>query len=67
MNQTLDNVFTLGFEIWSSGPTRENSIAIANAIGRFEPVIGEAENGFPVYKQVHSREIPSKFNILLYR
>ena len=61
MNQTLDNVFTLGFEIWSSGEY------CGYAIGRFEPVIGEAENGFPVYKQVHSREIPSKFNILLYR
>ena len=64
MNQTFDNVFPPGFEIWSSGPTREYS---GHAIGRFEPVIGEAENGFPVYKQVHSREIPSKFNILLYR
>ena len=40
---------------------------IANAIGRFEPVIGEAENGFPVYKQAHSREIPSIFNYCLYR
>ena len=36
-------------------------------MGRFEPFIGEAENGFPVYKQVHSREIPSMFNFRLYR
>ena len=36
-------------------------------MGRFEPVIGEAKNGFPVYKQVHSREIPSEFDIRLYR
>ena len=64
MNQTLDNVFTLGFEIWSSGPTRENA---GHLMGRFEPFIGEAENGFPVYKQVHSREIPSMFNFRLYR
>ena len=64
MNQTLDNVFTLGFEIWSSGPTGEYA---GHAIGRFEPVIGEAENGFPVYKQAHSREIPSMFNFRLYR
>ena len=36
-------------------------------LGRFEPVIGEAKNGFPVYKQVHSREMPSKHKFLLYR
>ena len=36
-------------------------------MGRFEPFIGEAENGFPVFKQAHSREIPSMYNYLLYR
>ena len=37
------------------------------ALGRFEPVIGEEENGSPVYKQAHSREIPSKHSYILYR
>ena len=36
-------------------------------MGRFEPVIGESENGFPVFKQVQSREIPSDWNYRLYR
>ena len=64
MHPTSDNVFTLGFEIWSNGSAGEDW---GPAMGRFEPVIGEAENGFPVFKQVQSREIPSEFNFLLYR
>ena len=36
-------------------------------MGRFELVIGEAKNGFPVYKKVHSREMPSEHKFLMYR
>ena len=36
-------------------------------MGRFELVRGEEEEGCPVYKQAHSREIPSNDNYLLYR
>ena len=62
MNKPSDNVFSLGFEIKGSGPV----MVFIN--GRYEPIIGVFKNGFPVFKQVQSSEIPSKFNFfLLYR
>ena len=61
---TFDNVFLLGFEIFSSGPAGEYW---GYTMGRYEPIIGEEQDGFPVYKQAHSREIPTEHNYLLFR
>ena len=36
-------------------------------MGKFELVLGEEEEGCPVYQQAHSREIPSEDIYLLYR
>ena len=41
-------------------------------MGRFELIFGEEREGSPVYRQAHSREIPSDYDdddddILLYR
>ena len=40
---------------------------IMNSMGRFEPIIGEEQDGFQVYKQPHSREITDDDDYLLYR
>ena len=37
------------------------------AFGRFELVIGEEKGGCPVYIHAHSKEIPTKKKILLFR
>ena len=36
-------------------------------MGRFEFVPGVEKDGSPVYRQAHSREVPSDNEILLYR
>ena len=64
LDQSFDNVFPLGFEIWSAGPGGEY---YGSAMGRFEPIIGEEQEGCPVYQQAHSKDIPSDYNILMYR
>ena len=66
MDQYFDKVFPLGFEIMSSG-LGDALVTHGDVMGRFEPLIGEEENGVPVYKQAHSREIPNNRNYLLYR
>ena len=64
LDQTLTNVFPLGFEISSAGPAGDHH---GDCKGRFETIIGEDKDGFPVYQQAHSKEIPSEYNYLLYR
>ena len=60
---TFNNGFLLGFEISSTG----NSGAwLGEIMGRFEPIIGEVEGGCQVYKQAHSREMPSVNTTLLF-
>ena len=49
----------------SSGGLAEDYCA--DVLGRYEPIIGEEQDGFPVYKQAHSREIPREYDNLLYR
>ena len=52
------------FELESARPAGDY---FGNSLGKFELVPGEEEEGCPVYKQAHSREIPSECNYLLYR
>ena len=40
---------------------------VGQAFGRFDLVPGKEKEGFPVYKQAHSREIPEEEEFLLYR
>ena len=55
----------LGVEIiCRGGPAAELQ---GYAMGRYEPIIGEERDGFQVYKQAHSREIPNYNKLLLYR
>ena len=37
------------------------------ASGRFDLVPGEEKEGSPVYRQAHSKEVPNKKELLLYR
>ena len=64
LDQSFDNVLPLGFEIWSDGP---GGHYCGSTMGRFEPIIGEEQEGCPVYQQTHSREIAKEYNYLLYR
>ena len=52
------------FELESAGPAGDYQ---GDVLGKFELVLGEEEEGCPVYEQAHSREIPSGYNFLLYR
>ena len=47
LDQTLDNVFPLGFRVSIGG----------ESIRRFEPIIGGERYGFPVYKKAHSSAV----------
>merc|ERR1719500_1194367 len=51
-------------ELTSVGPA---GIHQGDTVGRYELVPGEEQEGSPVYRQTHSREIPSPFNHRLYR
>ena len=49
----------------SAGPAAEYC---GFSLGKFELVLGEEEEeGCVVYQQAHSREIPKRYNYLLYR
>ena len=56
--------FYAGLEFSSVGPT---GIHQGDMVGRYELVPGEEEEGSPVYRQAHSREIPGQLNHRLYR
>ena len=45
----------------------ESSSHVGQAFGRFELLPGEEKCGSPVYRQAHSKEIPTKKECLLYR
>ena len=45
----------------------ESSSNVGQAFGRFDLVFGEEKCGSPVYRQAHSKEIPTKKGFLLYR
>ena len=51
-------------EISRSEPTGDY---LGVMMGRFELIIGEEEEGSPVYRQADSREIPGHRNYLLFR
>merc|ERR1719239_717671 len=53
-----------GFEVTCSGPAGEDW---GYALGRFEPIIGEEREGFPVYKQDHTKEMPDRDGDILLR
>merc|ERR1719458_1839436 len=55
---------TTALEFTSDGPA---GIHQGDMVGRYELVPGEEQEGSPVYRQAHSREIPSWFNHRLYR
>ena len=40
---------------------------MGSIFGKYELVIGREEDNYPVYRQAHSEEIPSNWNLLLYR
>ena len=52
------------FELSSCGASKNHQ---GNRMGRFEFVPGVEEEGSPVYRQAHSREVPSDIDTLLYR
>ena len=45
----------------------ESNTHVGQAFGRFDLVPGEEKCGSPVYRQAHSKEIPTKKEYLLYR
>ena len=45
----------------------ESSSHVGEAFGRFDLLPGEEKCGSPVYRQAHSKEIPTKEEYLLYR
>ena len=51
-------------ELKSSGPAGHHN---GHTFGKYELVFGREEDNYPVYRQAHSGEIPSKYNYLLYR
>ena len=45
----------------------ESSSHVGEAFGRFDLLPGEEKCGSPVYRQAHSKEIPTEKKFLLYR
>ena len=45
----------------------ESSNHVGEAFGRFDLLPGEEKCGSPVYRQAHSKEIPTEKEFLLYR
>ena len=63
----VSNIISLDcpeFELESAGPAGDYH---GEDLGRFELLLGEEEEGCPVYEQAHSREIRSQKLLLLYR
>ena len=52
------------YELSSSGSSKNHQGA---RMGRFEFVPGVENEGSPVYRQAHSREVPSDYDYLLFR
>ena len=45
----------------------ESSVHVGQAFGRFHLLASEEKEGSPVFRQAHSKEIPTKKEFLLYR
>ena len=61
----LDSIHDLAELFLSS--VGESSSHVGEAFGRFDLLPGEEKCGSPVYRQAHSKEIPTEKEFLLYR
>ena len=58
------NFLSPAIEFTSNEPAGDHQ---GDKMGRFELLIGEERDGSPVYQQVHSKEMPEKGEVLLFR
>ena len=63
-SQQITSSNVAAYELSSSGASKNYQ---GGRMGRFEFVPGVEKEGSPVYRQAHSREIPSRFKHRLYR
>ena len=64
LSQQITSSNFAAYELSSSGASKNYQ---GRTMGRFEFVPGVEKEGSPVYRQAHSREVPSNYDNLLFR